>query len=318
MATQHLYEQIDANKRNTWLLISLCFGLFLACGFTFGYYYGSEIIGLALAVVIALFTTAIAYYQGKSLILLASSAHKIEKADNPQLFNVVEEMSIAAGVPMPEIYLIEDSAPNAFATGNSPREAAVAVTRGLLDTLTRDELQGVIAHEISHIRNFDIRFAMLMAILVGSIVLMSDMFWRSLRSSNRRRSSSSSGGQGQLIIIVIALVLAILAPLLAKILQLAISRQREYLADGGSAELTRYPQGLAGALQKLAVNREPLEAANRATQHLYIVNPNKAVDFNQDSVWLTHPPIQKRIERLMTLAHQYESSAAKESGPSGA
>jgi heat shock protein HtpX len=305
MAAQHLYEQIEANKRNTWILILLCFGLFLGCGYTFGSYYGSELIGLILAFLIALLISATAYFQGKSLILFASSAKKIAKADHPQLFNVVEEMSIAAGIPVPEIYIIEDTAPNAFATGNSPKEAAVAITRGLLEKLNRDELQGVIAHEISHIRNFDTRFAMLMAILVGSIVLMSDLFWRMLRGSSSNRRSSRSSGQAQLIILLIAIVLAILAPVLAKILQLAISRQREYLADGSAAELTRYPQGLASALEKIAADQEPLEVANRATQHLYIVSPNKAVDPNFDSVWSTHPPINKRIERLRELAHQY-------------
>src|ERR671933_2672104 len=208
-------------------------------------------------------------------------------------------MAIAAGLPMPKVYIIDDSAPNAFATGRDPQHASVAVTSGLLEKLDRDELQGVIAHEMSHVGNFDIRYAMLVGVLVGTTVLISDFFLRGLWFGGGRRREG--GGQAQLIILVIAIALAILAPLLARLIQLSISRQREFLADASAVQLTRNPKGLADALQKISGDREVLEAANRATAHLYIVNPIKKFEKRSKGLFSTHPPIEQRIQILRAI-----------------
>src|ERR671933_710360 len=209
-------------------------------------------------------------------------------------------MAIAAGLPMPKVYIIDDSAPNAFATGRDPQHASVAVTSGLLEKLDRDELQGVIAHEMSHVGNYDIRYAMLVGVLVGTTVLISDFFLRGLWFGGGRRREGG-GGQAQLIMMIIAIVLAILAPLFARLLQLSISRQREYLADATAVKLTRNPKGLADALQKISDDREVLEVANRATAHLYIVNPIKRFEKRAKGVFSTHPPIEERIQILRAL-----------------
>jgi heat shock protein HtpX len=259
-----------------------------------------------IAFLIALF----GYYQGDHLVLATSGARPIEHKDDPELFNVVEEMAIAAGVPMPKVYLIDDPAPNAFATGRDPKHAAVAITTGLRTKLKRDELQGVMAHEMSHIRNYDIRLMLLMAVLVGTVVMLSDFFWQILRVSpggSRRDSKDSKGGGGGgllvVVLIVIAILLAIIAPLLAQIIQLAVSRQREYLADASAVELTRYPQGLAEALKKIDADPAVLRRVNRGTAHLYIANPVKKFEARAHSIFASHPPIQERIRRLEALVH---------------
>jgi heat shock protein HtpX len=214
---------------------------------------------------------------------------------------VVEEMSIASGLPMPKVYIIEDSAPNAFATGRSPQTASIAVTRGLLDKMNRDELQGVVAHEMGHVLNRDILFVMMAGILVGVLVLICDFYLRGFwRAGGRRTSSKRGGGQG--ILILIAIILAILAPIIARLLYLAISRRREYLADATSAALTRYPEGLASALEKIANDPEVLEVANRATSPLYIVNPIKPFEERYCAWASTHPPIGERIKILRSIA----------------
>jgi heat shock protein HtpX len=217
---------------------------------------------------------------------------------------VVEEMAIAAGVPMPKVYVIDDSAPNAFATGRDLKHGVICITSGLRHKLTRDELQGVIAHEMAHIANFDIRLMLLMAVLVGTVVMLADFFLQMLRFSGRGRSRGGGKGGGlvQLVIIVVAVVLAILAPILAQIIQLAVSRQREYLADGTAVRLTRYPLGLANALRKIDRDPEVLEAANRGTAHLYIANPIKKFEARAKSMFASHPPIKERIQRLEALA----------------
>ncbi|NLE30134.1 MAG: M48 family metallopeptidase [Phycisphaerae bacterium] len=266
------------------------------------------ITGMFIATGVAVVMLLFGFYGGSGTILAISGAKRIEKQDDPQLFNVVEEMAIAGGLPMPQIYLIDDSAPNAFATGRDPEHSVVAITTGLRTKLTRDELQGVIAHEMSHIRNYDIRFAMLMAVLVGLIALMADFFLRYLwfgggRRSRRSGNSSSDGGAAVLIMMLVAIVLSIIAPIIAKLIQLAVSRQREYLADASAVELTRNPDGLAGALAKIAGDKEVLESANRATQHLYIVNPIKSAEERAKFLFSTHPPIKERIARIMSLKH---------------
>jgi heat shock protein HtpX len=240
------------------------------------------------------------YYGGKKLVLAASHAKKVDKRYNQQLYNVLEEMSIASGTPMPELYVINDSAPNAFATGRDPQHAAVAVTTGLLDKLDRDELTGVIAHEMSHIKNFDIRYMMLMGVLVGLVALLSDFMLRSFFWGGGRRRSRNGGG-GAWLLLILALVLAILAPIISKLIQLAVSRKREYLADASAAQFTRYPEGLASALLKISGDREVLEVANRATQHLYIVNPIKSFEARAKTLFSTHPPIAERVRRLRTM-----------------
>lgn len=274
----------------------------------------SIILGALAAAFVAGIASAWSFYGGSSAILKISGAREIERDVDPQLHNVVEELCIAAGMPKPKVYVIPDTALNAFATGRDPQHAAVAITLGLRQQLTRDELAGVMAHELSHIRNYDIRFAMLMATMVGLIVFACDAFWRVLRvsmwSGGGRRSSGGSkkgGGEGiiMIVILVIAVVLAIIAPTLAMLIRFAVSRQREYLADAGAVELTRYPQGLISALEKLGGCREPLEVANRATAHLYIVNPLKSAMKGEghelNTVFATHPPLHDRIARLQAL-----------------
>jgi heat shock protein HtpX len=266
----------------------------------------SLIIGGASAVV-AFLISLLAYYAGANMILAVSGAKEIDHEDDPELFNVVEEMSIAAGVPMPKIYLIRDSAPNAFATGRDPKHGIVAVTTGLRQKLTRDELQGVIAHEMGHIRNYDIRLMLLLAVLIGALVMLADVFWQILRvqsysgGRSQRREKDKGAGALAAVILVLAIILAVVAPLLAHIIQLAVSRQREYLADASAVKFTRYPQGLANALRKIDDDPEILESANRGTAHLYIANPIKKFEARASSVFASHPPIKDRIARLEAL-----------------
>ena len=302
-------ERIARNRRNSLLLIAA----FLAFITVFGYIIGFALLGdptralfgLALALVVGVVSGLISYFAGDKMVLAASRAREITHDDAPVLFNVVEEMSIASGLPMPKVYIVDDTAPNAFATGRDPEHATVAVTSGLLDKLDRDELQGVIAHEMSHVANFDIRYSMLVGILVGTTVLISDFFLRGLwfggggRGGGRR--GGDGGGQLQLIMMLVAIVLAILAPLFARLMQLSISRQREFLADATAVRLTRNPKGLADALQKISGDREVLEVANRATAHLYIVNPIKKFEKRSKGLFSTHPPIEERITILRAL-----------------
>ena len=296
-----MYDLIAANKRNSILLAMLMTMLLLVTGAAIGMSMANDpFIGLAMATVVTFLFLLISYYGGRNIILGISHATRIEHADNPQLFNVVSEMAIAAGLPMPEVYVIDDTAPNAFATGRDPHHAVVAITTGLLQKLDRDELQGVIAHEMSHVRNYDIRFEMLMAVMVGIIAMLCDFAWRMSFYHGPRRRERQGGNGAQAIAMIVALLLAIVAPIIAKIIQLAVSRQREFLADASAAELTRYPEGLARALEKISSDPEPLEVANRATQHLYIVNPLKSL--GGTSLFSTHPPTAERIARLRSIA----------------
>ncbi len=314
-------DLVAENKRNSVLLV-LIFCLFtaavaliLALGIVAfndpdaiaQLHWGEGFLVGGIAGVVALLFSLIGYYSGDQFILATSGARRIHHADDPELFNVVEEMSIAAGIPMPQVYLIDDPGLNAFATGRDPRHAAVAITKGLRQHLTRDELQGVMAHEMSHIRNYDIRLMLLMAVLVGTVVMLSDFFWQILRSSRggsrSKDSKSDGGGVIVLIILILAIVLAIIAPFLAQIIQFAVSRQREYLADATAVELTRYPQGLANALRKLQGDAAVLKSANRGTAHLFIANPIKKFQDRAESVFASHPPLKDRIARLDALVH---------------
>jgi heat shock protein HtpX len=296
-------ERIAVNRRNSLLLIAAFLAFVAVFGYVIGYAWIGDptgaLFGLGLAFVVGAVSGVATYYGGDRMVLAASRAKEITHDDAPVLFNVVEEMAIAAGLPMPKVYIIQDSAPNAFATGRDPEHASVAVTSGLLKKLNRDELQGVIAHEMSHVGNLDIRYAMLVGVLVGTTVLISDFFLRGLWFGGGRRREG--GGQAQIIMLVVAILLSILAPLFARLLQLSISRQREYLADASAVRLTRNPKGLADALQKIGGDREVLEVANRATAHLYIVNPVKGFEKRAKGLFSTHPPIEERVQILRSM-----------------
>ena len=265
----------------------------------------SAVLGGLAALLVALGAAAWSWYGGASAILAFSGAQPVSRETDLELYNVVEEMAIAAGLPMPRVYIIPDTAMNAFATGRDPQHAAVAITLGLRQKLTRDELQGVIAHEIAHVRHLDIRFSMLMATMVGLIVFAADAFWRIIRYAPRGRKGKE-GGAAVIVLLVIAVLLSIIAPILARVIQMAYSREREYLADAGAVELTRNPEGLASALQKLADDDDPLvDSANRGTAHMFIVNPlRKMRQAHQriNSMMSSHPPIQDRVARLLALA----------------
>lgn len=297
-----MYEQIAQNRRNSILLVVIFILLILILSEVVGLYTGIGYYALVFAVIFSLIMAIFSYYNSDKMVLAISHAKPIEKKDNPQLYNIVEELAIAGGLPLPKIYIIEDTAPNAFATGRNPNTASIAVTTGLLQKLKRDQLQGVIGHELSHIKNYDILFCTMIVVLVGIVALMCDFMRRSIYYSGRSRSSGRSRGSGDAIIVLVALLLAIFAPIFAQIIRFAVSRQREYLADASSIELTRYPEGLASALEIISKDQEVLEVANRATQHLYIVNPIKPFETRaQNNIFSTHPPIEERIARLRSM-----------------
>ena len=294
-----IYSEIDSNKRRTWLLIFGFFVFIIVLGWVFGHAFDEPLI-LVGAVIFATVQALVSYYRSTEIVLAVSGAHPVSEQQDPDLYHILENLSITAGTPMPKLYMIDDTATNAFATGRDPQHAAVVVTKGLREKLTRTELEGVLAHELSHIRNYDIRLMTVVVVLVGAVALLSDGFLRWSFWGGRRRRSDS-GGQGELILLLIALVLAILAPISAVLIQLAISRRREYLADADGALLTRYPEGLASALAKIAADMEPLEAANKATAHLYIENPLKGHRGVVNSLFSTHPPVAERIKRLRSM-----------------
>lgn len=304
-----MWELIRANKRKSFLLFIFMGFILLLMGYTFGLYLigeGGGIFGLFIALIIWIILSLVGYYSGSSILLSVSGAKEVKKNVHPQLFNVVEEMTIAANLPkMPKIYIVNQEAPNAFATGRDAGNSAIAVTAGLLTQMNRDELQGVVAHEISHILNRDILFMTFSGIMLGSIVLLSDVFvrglWYSGGSSLGRYNSRSSKNSGGGIIAIVTLLLAIFGPIAAQFLYYAISRKREYLADASSARLTRYPEGLASALEKLAENRFTFHGANKATAGLFIVNPLKEQGMKLSDLSSTHPPISERINILRTM-----------------
>ena len=315
------YDQQSANRRLS-LLLMLSVALILAAlGFTIGFAYTGYAVGGAgftlVALVLGIAMSIGSYYQGDAIVLAASQARPTDPVADQQLLNVVQEIALAAGVPMPKVYLINDTAPNAFATGRDPEHASIAITTGLLQKLDREELQGVIAHEMGHVRNLDIRFMLLLGVLVGGTALLADMFMRSLWFRGDRQSRDSGGGGAQAIIMVLAIILAIFAPIAARLVQLSVSRQREYLADATSVELTRNPVGLERALAAIAGDREVLEVANRATQHLYIVNPIKKFEERAAGLFTTHPPIADRIDRLRQLRAAAMLSAEERAALSG-
>lgn len=309
------YDHISKNKTESWILIFSFLVVISLLGFVFSQYYGNPSI-LYIAVGFSIFTSLISYYFSDSITLALSQAKEVDRQGNPELYRLVENLCIAAGLPTPKIYVIEDTAPNAFATGRDPQHAVVCFTTGILQKLEKPELEGVVAHELSHIGNYDIRVMTLVVVLVGVVTLLADWMMRATFFGGRRRSrDSEGGGQIQLVLLIVGIILAILSPIIATLIKLAVSRKREFLADASGALLTRYPEGLARALEKISQDQEPLEAANKATAHMYIVNP-----FHEDtgpsdalratsaggrswfsSLFNTHPPIEERVKRLREM-----------------
>jgi heat shock protein HtpX len=304
------FREIDHNRRSSILLVAIVVVVLGALGGAIGYATGFGWGGVVVAIVVASLMSVGSYYAGDALVLASSGAREVDVAapaeEYKQLVNVVEEMRLASGLPMPRVYVIPDSAPNAFATGRDPKHASIAATTGLLEKLDREELQGVIGHEMSHVGNYDIRFTLLVGVLVGSIALLSDWFLRFTFWGGGRgnRDHDRGGGGAAAILMVAALILAIIAPIIGRMVQLAVSRSRESLADVSAVDLTRNPVGLARALQRISADPEVLEVANRATQHLYIVNPIKSFEKRASSLWDTHPPIAERIATLERIAGQ--------------
>jgi heat shock protein HtpX len=288
-------------------LAALVVALLGLLGFTIGFgVFGDPAAGIAttgFAVLIGALVGVGTYFAGDSLVLSVSGAREVQESVAPQLMNVVRELAIAANVPMPRVYVIDDTAPNAFAIGRDPKHASIAITTGLLEKLDREELQGVIAHELSHVRNLDIRFSLIVGVMVGTIAILADFFLRfTFWGGGRSRDRDSGGGGGaQAVVFVIAIVLAVLAPLISRFIQLAVNRQREYLADASAVELSRNPYGLERALAKIAGDAEVLEVANRGTQHMYFTNPIKKFEERSSGLMSTHPPIIERINRLREL-----------------
>lgn len=296
------WDHVSGNIFKTWVIMFF-FSLFavgviyvIAQGFGYGEIGGLGITGFAL--ILAGVMNFVSYYWSDKIVLGISGAKPIDKKDNPEIYRLVENLCIAAGLPLPKIYILQDSAPNAFATGRDPKHGVICFTTGILQKLNKQELEGVIAHELSHIGNRDTLLMSVVSILVGTIALLSDFFMRSMWYGGRDRDSKANG-----VFMILAIVAAILAPIIATLIQLAVSRRRELLADASGVLLTRYPEGLANALLKISKDREPLEAANRGTAHLYIINPLKG---QEAKAWLaglfnTHPPVEVRVKALREM-----------------
>jgi heat shock protein HtpX len=303
-----VWEQIRSNQIRSVVLTIVMGALLILIGYFLGlYFFGSPTGGLVIAILVWAVLALVGYFQGDSILLSMSGAKKISRDDHPRLYNVVEEMKIASGLEkVPDIYIIDDPALNAFATGRDPNRASVAITSGLLQKLNRDELQGVIGHEISHIKNRDVLLMAMCSILLGTIVLIawygSRLLFFGGMAGSRRSSSSGGGGGAQLIILIVALVFMILAPIFAQLIYFAISRKREYLADASSALYTRYPEGLASALEKIGASTGQLKSANKATAPMYIINPFRRKDRQASDLTSTHPPISERIRILRAMA----------------
>lgn len=311
----NIYEQKKTNIRSSWLIIAVFVLFFIVIGLGIDHYYGAGVnmpMYTVIAFLIAVISSYAGYRNGDKLVLRSTRARELDLGDpqQQQWQNIVEEVSIAAGLPAPKTYLIDDPDPNAFATGRDPQHASIAVTRGLLDALNRDELQAVAAHEMSHVRNFDIRLMLMVAVLVGSIALLSDWTARALFRRGNRRSSGGGGkneGGAALILLAIWIIAVILAPILSQMMAMCVSRRREYLADASGAELTRNPVALASALEKISSFTAPTRSINQGTAHLCIADP-KGGSLNLKEGWFadlfaTHPPIKKRIEALKQMAY---------------
>lgn len=305
----NVYQQISSNKWKTAILMSVFIALILVLGYAWGYLFGptgsaaDAYNGVSTAAFIAIFMALISYFAGDKITLLTAGAKPIQKEDNPYVWRLVENMAITAGLPMPRVYIIPDPVMNAFATGRSPQHASIALTTGIINGLENEELEGVIAHELSHIKNYDIRLMTIIVVLVGTIALLADWMWRAHFFGGRRDNDRRGGGQIQIILAIAGLLLITLSPIFAELIKLAISRKREYLADASAVLLTRYADGLANALRKIAAQNGQLQHANQATAHLYISNPfgsHRAKFFSQ--LFSTHPPISDRIVALEKIS----------------
>jgi heat shock protein HtpX len=293
-----LYTHADKNTRLTWLYITGFLVFVIAVGYIFAGAMNNSAI-LYVAVIFSVLMSFASYWWSDKIVLAMSGAKLVTHKDNPEIYHLVENLCITAGLPVPRIYMIEDSAPNAFATGRDPEHGVICLTTGIISKLEKIELEGVLAHELSHIGNRDILLSTVVVILVGFVTLLADWFRHWAFWGGRGRSNNDEGGQLRLILIIVAVILSILAPIAAVLMQLAISRKREFLADADGALLTRYPDGLARALEKISGDKEPLEAANRATAHLYIINPFKGKKLS--GLFMTHPPIEDRIKALRAM-----------------
>jgi heat shock protein HtpX len=299
-----VYEQIASNRRRTWLLIVGAFLLLGAVGYALGAFIDSPVVGLVVALAIALLMSIGSYRFGDRVVLASARAKEVTAEEEPRLHNIVEGLSIAAGIPKPRVHVVPEQAPNAFATGRDPEHSSIAVTRGLLDTMNRVELEGVIGHELAHVVDRDILVGTVVATLAGAVILLSEFFTRAFwwGGFRGRRGDDRGGGGAEAILLVIGLVLLILAPIFAQIIRFSVSRQREFLADAQGALLTRYPPGLASALRKIgAASGIPMHAANNATAHLWLNQPSRVQGERMGSLeklFSTHPPIEERIRRL--------------------
>lgn len=316
---QNMYDAISSNKWKSAMLMSLFFAIVMGMGFLIGLFWDWEgaIIGIVIASLIALIMAFTSYYKSDTIALSVSGAKPATKAEYPYYVNTVEGLAIAAGLPMPRPYIIETPAINAFATGRDPEHSAIAVTRGLLERCNRLELEGVIAHEMSHIKNYDIRLMSMVVVLVGVIVIMADVvvrwiFWGSLFGGRDRGGGSSGGGAFQVVLLIVGIVFIILSPIIAQLLQFAISRKREYLADANGALLTRYPEGLASALERISSENIPYKNASKATAHMFFSEPvmmakdghSRKKQKTGKTLFDTHPPIEERVKRLRQMAGQ--------------
>ncbi len=300
-----MYEQIASNKRKTILLLIVAFAMLGVVGYVVGLVFGTGWVGLAIALVIAILLQLGAYFSGDKLVLASTRAHEVTLEEQPRLHNIVEGLAIAAGMPKPRVYVVPEQAPNAFATGRDPEHSSIAVTQGLLDTMDRVELEGVIGHEMSHVVDRDILYSTIVATVIGAMVLISEFFMRSWwwGGFGGRRSNNDGGGGGglELIVFAIGFALLILAPIFGQLIQLAVSRNREYLADAQGAMLTRYPPGLISALKKIRDAPHAMRSANNATAHLWLEQPSRVPGQEtgrMERLFSTHPPIDERIRRL--------------------
>lgn len=293
-----MYSQITSNKRQSVILITLFIAIIITLGYVFDMAAGTgNYSGIFFALILSFGMTLISYFQGDAIALFSTGAKATSKEESPYVYRMIENLCITSGLPMPKVYIIDDPAINAFATGRKPETASVAVTTGAIEKLTNEELEGVLAHEMSHIQNYDIRFMTLVAVLVGSISIITNIFLRSHWLP--RRNDRENGNLGA-IFMIIGIVLALLSPLIAELIKLAISRRREYLADASGSLLTRYPEGLARALEKIASQNQPMQNANTATAHLFFANPFSTKKLS--NLFSTHPPIEERVKKLREMA----------------
>lgn len=297
MAT--IYDQADRNTRLTWAYVAGFLAFIIGIGYVFAGAMNNSAI-LYVAVIFSVGMSFVSYWWSDKIVLSMSGAHEVTHEDGREIYHLVENLCITAGLPVPRIYVIQDQSPNAFATGRDPEHAVVCLTTGIIDLLDKSELEGVIAHELSHIGNRDILLSTVVVVMVGFVALLADWFrnW-TFWGGGRRRSDDNENGQLQLVLFILAIVFSILAPIAATLMQLAISRKREFLADADGALLTRYPEGLARALEKISADPHPLRSANRATAHLFIANPFRGK--NVSKLFLTHPPIEERVKALREM-----------------